>query len=544
MRMSIAPSEDFGGNQPQVIALDHGTNVLYWDAKFYHKKAFSSADWCKHINDYWARLPMGQQEKIWDVYCRIHRIFETTSDPELTMKMLIPLVVELTDLHPIDAMGTFLAFHAPDVILPSDMDDVYTAKQDTPTTREKTYTKPDYQKLLALTLGLRTMIPVWGMFIDHTRGETGTEYKELEAYRLLAPTKYATSEPLEKLRIYVEKNIRPDNTMQDAIMRGVGSEDYPEWLLALVTTRRLCVGDLAPSNPEKNLAKFIYNFIVYKNGNDTSTNFGDPIRKKEFESGDPSNENNASRLEGYKIKQEYSVGEVAILEHFLENLEQVGRHLDPNMDLDLLRRLTQTAETALESVILAPGPRVLAQWVMSPILAPSAMMHLSKRMVIRAMALSQTWLWEHGHKQLACLATAAPADGGSMMMLSGSDSKARLTQELKDQMEKLFPYTRVSSSRQRTKPTLTGEVSVNALTQLLGQNDWRLTLPKDMVDSIQLPHLQMRYSCPYEVRVLLAQLLVEVVQIKPPVSIAEDYAANGVRPYAPRIGHSSPANLV
>ena len=83
---------------------------------------------------------------------------------------------------------TFVGFfHGSDTIhIPVRLEDTFVHSDERPMTRDKTYTKPDYVKLIGLTLALRPMIPIWGEFIERTHKETGTSFKEYYAYLLMA----------------------------------------------------------------------------------------------------------------------------------------------------------------------------------------------------------------------------------------------------------------------------------------------------------------------------------------------------------------------
>lgn len=512
MKMSIPPLQSITGGRYEMI-IEHAGRQLSWDVGSFHKDVFNGKyDPCTHINAYWARLPGVRQEQIFQIYEQIRTIFEDGVNTSQMIDALVPKIKELCDEHPIEELSRFIAFHAPDINIPNTFQDQYVPNEDQPRTREKTYTKPDYQQLVTLALSLRIMVPVWGEFINLTKNETGTNFKEFYAYRLLAQTKYVHSPAMEKLRTYVEHNIKLDRSMASAILVGVGSEDYSEWLMALVLVRRLCVGDISGIEVNSNLVTFIYNFIIYKVSGNTSTSFGEKIHLKEFETGDNGNEQNASRIEGYKIKQESSIGDMAILGFYMENMVQVAQQLKPDIDLKLLEQFTKSA-SALQTNPLGDGQIALTQWVLSPVISPRGIPHLNKKQAIAAIIVAQTWLWEMGHLQLSCLVSSVGSNN-NQAHLSGSDGRARIPKELLEQLAQLYPFAKVSSAKQRTKPVNAGVMSIDAVASMFGQRDWILTAPDAMVTQVNGDAQKRRYACPYDIKFLLAQLVIQLAQTR------------------------------
>lgn len=513
MEMSIVPTSTSSRGRAE-LKIEHGGRELFWDVGCFDKRCLSgSYDLCKHINGYWARMLPARQEKVFGIFQTIRTIFEDGSSTSAMINDLLPQIAALFEEHSLDEVGHYIAFYASDIVTPTTFMDAYTPNEDRPSTREKTYTKPDYQQLVTLALALRVMIPIWGEFIHRTWSETGTNFKEYHAYKLLSQTKIVHSPPMEKLKVYVENNIKSDKSMASAIVGGVGSEDYSEWLLALVLVRRLCIGDIsgyASGDAQlTNLVTFIYNFIIYKVSGNTSTSFGEMIRNKEFESGESSNEHNASRIENYKIKQESPIGDMVILDHYMEDPLQVALQLKPDMDVALLNELL-TAADQLQTEQLWSGQIILTQWVLASVLSPRGIVHLSKKKTISAIAVAQTWLWERGHFELACLISSIASNNKDQLQLGGNDSRARIPKDMMEQLLQLYPFTKVSSAKQRTKPANAAVEAIDSVASLLGARDWILTVPDAMAAKVTGNQSLRRYSCPYDIRYLLAKLSIEL----------------------------------
>lgn len=512
MEMSIVPTSSTSRGRPE-LKIEHGGRELLWDVSCFDKRAFDGRyDLVKHVNGYWSRMLPARQEKVFGIFQTIRTIFEDGSSTSAMINDLLPQITALFEEHSLEDIQHYIAFYATDIVTPTTFMDAYTPNEDRPSTREKTYTKSDYQQLVTLALALRVMIPIWGEFIYRTWNETGTNFKEYHAYKLLSQTKLVHSPPMEKLKIYVENNIKSDKSMASAIVGGVGSEDYSEWLLALVLVRRLCIGDIsgyaAGDAQLTNLVTFIYNFIIYKVTGNTSTSFGEMIRNKEFESGESSNEHNASRIENYKIKQESPIGDMVILEHYMEDPSKVAMQLKIE-DMGLLNQFL-AASAQLETEQLYQGQIILTQWTLATVLSPRGIPHLSKKKTITAIALAQTWLWEQGHFELACLISSIASQNKGELQLSGNDSRARIPKDMMEQLQQLYPFTKVSSAKQRTKPTNPAVEAIDSVASMLGARDWILTVPDAMAIKVTQNQSLRRYSCPYDIRYLLAKLAIQL----------------------------------
>lgn len=507
MKMSIVTSK---GMPARLEAeLEHNGEILSWNISAFDKRLFTNHDVCKHINSFWEKMPYLRQEKIFGIYKRMHSVFENYFETTELCQQLVPLTSELCNEHPVEELSHWIAFYASDIIVPEKFDEVYIPSDERPGNREKTYTKPDYRGLVSMTLALRVMIPVWGEFIYRTKGETGTNFKEMFAGQLLMMSKLAHSSPMEKLRIYVDSNIQTDKPMSSAIIGGISSEDYGQWLLNLVLVRRLCVGDIGGLDPQTNLVAFIYNFMAQKLTGNNNSSFGEMIKDKPFESGDSSSDHNASRLEGYKIKQEAPMGDMVIYDHFMENPFHVGQLLMPNMDMELLRTFLHHTQ-ALGQERLSSAQIILTQWMLKPVISPRSIVHLSKKKTISAIAVAQTALWQTGHKELAALIGAIATGNGNETQLGGINPSARLHKEQMDELIKLYPYNKVLSTKQKTKPINAAVAAIDSVVGMLSQRDWILTLPDQHTALVTGNASLRRYTCPYDIKVLLGKLVIEL----------------------------------
>ena len=252
---------------PTEVTMYHLNNEIAWNIALFDKTSSVDKDGIsdaydifEFINVYWSYISVAEQNKIFDCYCRIRTVFDNVWDTTELTRQLHVLIAELCSYHDLDQIKQWIIFHA-NIIIPDNFSDVYSEKYETTMTREKTYLRRDYEGLLALSVGLRIMVPVWGEFVYRTKKETGNNLKEYYAFKLLELSNFKNSEPMERLKIYVECSIPQDKSRAGAIINAIASEDYSTWMLALIAVRRLSVGDVRGIIAGSSLITYIYKFI-------------------------------------------------------------------------------------------------------------------------------------------------------------------------------------------------------------------------------------------------------------------------------------------
>lgn len=499
----------------------HNGQELKWGVALFEKIERAGSftgefDIFEQINAYWSYLPQSKQDKIFDVYVRIRAVFDGLMDVfgdevrntrDLT-KALYPLVKELYDLHDLADMRHWYSFHA-NLPLPSGagLKESFEETREQSGTRERTYLKEDYRWLVVLSVAIRAMVPVWGEFIFHTRKDTGTTFKEYYAFKLLSYANIFKSEPMERLRVYVEHTLPQDKSKESAILGAISSEDFPTWVLGLVVVRRLAVGDVRGVDPNSSLVTFIYKYIGQK-VKSHDNNFIGMVKPKQVEGQAQEGENNLSKLEGYKVKQEIPAGDISMMSFDMSNHVKMATVVCPDLDLTLLHASLRSVR-ALETEQLQAVQITLTQWVMAEAIPPRGLLHLSKQLVIDAIAIAQACLWHRGHYELAGLISATTQVNNGEISLGGGDSRARIPLEVKAQLSTLYPHPRRQTGKQKSaQPISPGEAAVNAMAVDLGQNDWRLTLPPEWVAKLTGSKSNRRFTVPHDIKIKLANLVI------------------------------------
>lgn len=493
--------------KPEII-ISHADEELSWNISSFDRDSFNDFNVFEHINNYWASLTKENQTKIFSIYREIRNAFDEIWDRNKLTTELYNLVAKLLDAHAIDDVHHWILYHS-QVYFPNNLESEYVNLTNSPGSREQTYLRDDYTKLVALTLVLRTMIPIWGEFICRTKQEAGTIFKEYYAYQLICKSKLAYSEPIQKLTTYIEYSIIPDKSKAASIIGGISTEDFPIWILGLVLVRRLCVGDISGTNPKATLITFIYKFITQKiKGNDN--NFAGMIKDKIFEESSSEGDANISKLEGYKAKQEIPAGDIVLLEYSMRDLNSLAFKLAPTMDLSLLNKALETTQIINNNVVYDPQI-ILLQWVLKPIISPRGILFLSKQTIVRLMALCQSVLIHRGHFALAGLSTAIVNTNTNEIQISGVDSRARIPKELLDLLGQYYPFTKRTGGKLKPlKPLNQAQNSIDSMAEQLSSYDWVLTLDEALLSSVTEGSTNRRYVIQHNIKIKLAELVIEL----------------------------------
>lgn len=509
-KFSLLPGE------PSEVILEHVDEnkrlvTINWNIALFDKMSFSGDfDIFEQINGYWSHLPPATQDKIFNVYLRVKEVFDSIWEGDDLTKSLYGLVGELYTYHDLNDVRHWQKFHS-GLAIPEGLRETFAVSHETPGTRERTYLKEDYHWLVTLSIALRAMIPIWGEFISRTKKESGTIFKEYYAFRLLAQSSIVNSEPMERLRVYVEHSLPADKSKSSAILGGISSEDFPLWVLGLVVVRRLSVGDVRGIDPNSSLVTFIYKYIGQKvKGHDNS--FVGMVKDKPFEGHGQEGENNLSRLEGYKVKQEIPAGDIAIIGYYAGNMNELALKICPDINLDLVRQ-SEVTTRALSTEQIWPAQIALIQWVLSPVIPARGLQHIPKTTVMRAMAVTQALLWHRKHFELAALLSAIQTQNDDELQFGGTDSRARISKDQLEELDKLYPYSRRPSGKQRVvKRVNPAEESINSLAGKFSEHDWKLTLPAEWVGQVTGNKNNRRYFVPHNIKVLLATLAINLAK--------------------------------
>lgn len=515
MKIELDPLKSLGQS---TLKLSHGNESSFWDVSAYYQRSGEKTPALEdnmifdEINNYWAQLSPDRQTQIWNTYQQARQILDTHYDIKALLRPLKAVAKQLYDLMPVSEIAYWAKFQK--IRLPNTLKDTYEAR-DIP---EQTYLRQDYEGLVVLAISLRPMLPIWGEFISATHKETGNAFKEYQGLHLLKDSTIMESEPMQRLRVYVnafvERSQQPALS-SSALLSGLGSSELPTWILALTVVRRLTVGQISARDDNSSLISNVHQYIQNnlksldrKVGVQKFGGTGKVVDKKKPEQ-NPEDQK-ASIVELYKVKQEVPDGDLVILNVATENVPLMMTTVDANIPEDKLQKCLDCV-AALEHLPIEPHLFTLAQWIMSPYMPARGVPHLSKSALLRVFALTQAALWHWGFYDLAVLATATPLPVRDDEMRAGLEGRARIPKEIMEQLVAKWPHFRVGRGKQVTqRQQNVVSRAVDKFCDMIAANDWQLHAPTELLQlSSRFPNTK-RLTVPQDIRAHVAQLLLQI----------------------------------
>lgn len=429
-----------------VITMEHRGQTLTWNIRTF-RSVKVNANFVTDINGYWAKLPLEQQDAIFNLYQQIADAFESIEATRRLDEALLRLVAELFKYHPFeDIMKYYHSFSR--IKLPTDLKDGY-GRKDTP---ELTYLRNEYYELLGLAIVLKIMVPIWGTYISIIAAETGTNFKEYRAARLLQRASIVNSNAYKRLYnyIYTYWEGYTEEHSGAAIVAGLDGSQVPNWLLGNVLIRRISTTGLLQANdpsPPEMIISAIYNYIDYLTKT-MDKQFGGRINEKGLENSSASDDDNTSVAENYKIKQEISEGLIVTHElHLINNAHGILQRLDPTCPVDNLRQVQHLCQSFNNTDVFQPTllSKALTMWVLDPVVTAKMIDYVNYNAVLSAHMITYTLLKHWGYHSLALLlfAQRAPNDVAQYSV------KLQITDEQMDVLDKIYPHAPNTNTKRK-----------------------------------------------------------------------------------------------
>lgn len=296
-----------------IIRIDHDNETpMIMSAGSYSTAAIIPRDTLfKELNEYLATWSDERQDRLWKLYVSVHaNLTNSDINTETLTDNLADLVEQIYQLATYDNLKSWV--YRADLQYPEDLSDTYQEYGPRGRNyRERTYIKNEYLELVALALGLRLMIPIWGLYIQLIVGRSGNYYKEAEAVDLLDQSGVKDWPPYVRMEEYVAASVDGEASLS-TLMGGLSSDKIPAHLTSLALVRKIAVGPLSVSNDKESLARILFNYVTGTHGRlDTRfTGATGPIIAKRLRSNDE--EDNSSVWDMLNQTQDITDGDKMI----------------------------------------------------------------------------------------------------------------------------------------------------------------------------------------------------------------------------------------
>lgn len=474
-----------------------------WDVTIFERTRFSTVvDVFRDVNAYWAYIGPVRCATIWNVYKEIYSVWEQVPDLHRLTSKLIELCARIYAEMPAEEIEHWVKLHG-NVRYPEGLKLIHDPEDRLP---GRTYLRSDYQGLIVLTIALRPMVPIWGEYMMRVKENVGSVWKEYIAMKLLTESTLSKSAPMERLKLYIEACLTttPINNSA-AIVRGLGSAELPDWLLAFVVVRRMAVGDIDAHKEHGSIISNIWGYVSNAI-KDLDRKFGGGLKEKRPE--DANIEDEGSLLESYKVKEDISAGDVAVFSVYTENIHAMTLRLDPTIPPQLIDKCIHMT-MPLTNLNIKLYHKTIVQWVMamSYVLPAKSIPCLNKQALLRTMAATQAALLHWGFVELAALLTAEAVPHQKDTFIT-TDARVRVSAEITEQLNALYPH--FNQTDKTVKRANYAGIAITAIQKEIAGSIWRVNMPAEYRKQIPTMDNRSQMTCPPNLIEQLSHLTIKL----------------------------------
>lgn len=484
MRIEVAELSN-NNKSIQAIALVRGSQRIVWPTPGYKSASIVDREALfDELNALVAKFPEEKQQQLWDIYMDVRQTLDTVFDHDALNDRLKDAVKDLYGVITYPDVRSFV-YRSGMVSFPSNLKTEYSDNdRRTRNYEERTYLKEEYVDLVILVLAYRFMIPIWGEYVTLVTKKSGNLYKEHDAMKLIQRSPLAEWAPLKRLRSYVEFSIDDNRIGLSVVFGGLSTVELPKHLMSLAVVRKLAVSPLTPKTDSDNLVKILYNFVTGTNGR-MDSRFGGNIGAKRLikENGE---EDNSSVWDMYKINQDIPDGDKILIEVFTENAPLMASKIFDVPDVKTLDQkkvaVCLKAANKLDELEIYPHHLAMTKWVVGKVIPPDGVEALSKKALLRSMAVTQAILWELGLFELAMLVTASKVEMDEDMLFTPIES-SKIEKPLIERLHAVYPYWRQETGK--LDPNKRTNVAIKAIDKICKEantSEWASNAPAEIVE--------------------------------------------------------------
>ena len=464
------------------------------------------------LSNYWESLTDPEQDAVYNLYKQLQDVMDTVMDKDERGVLITDISSKLM-LYLTSSKLKFWISNNPDIQIPQDIPEECVENIDRNVTRDRTIIRKDYLEIIAMSLAMRAMVPIWGEYVPTIRNEAGTSHKEIYAFNLLRNTEYYFCRAVEVITKYIEATVKEDKFNPNILNQGISSEDYGRIMMCTTCVRKVSIADISGRLTVPNVIKLIYKSIVSKIQN-LDRDYESGIKNKDDESRSESKGNEENKLsvwERYRIVFDQDIGTVTELNHSAQNFSVIVSKLGLLDQRELVLRCLESSKQLINKPLEEPQLTIL-KWVIRDAVIPQAIPYVETiETIATLMGLVQAKLWMEGHKYLAILSTCYKRTNTDGILIPAPGSKDHIPKELKDAISLIYPCREKTLDRRDSakEANLTLQ-SIDELTIGLSRFVWRPTADVQFLQEIFPGDKIVRVPIRPSVKIDIANLVLDV----------------------------------
>jgi len=488
-------------------------------------------DMFQHINAYWSRLTIAQQEAIFLKVREIHFIMENTYEPTQLIEQLQPRIKELLDYHKFDSVKWWLLTLG-GVVIPQTVTETYLGAEQTPGSRAQTYIRSDYEELITLSTILRVMYPIFMHFVYKCSRVVGSERKEMFAYMLMNQSYLVDHPSMHRIREYIDGCLAKRSQQRiGLIFNGFCSEDIPSYILSSLVVKKICCGDVrgasasgaTGSNGSLSLPhvmwQFLDGFITRRNG-DAGSRVTEKTTLSAAANSNGADEGGVSRMEAVKISTKLSIGDQAICRYSGSRIYTLAKRMDARLSDEILSVCQSSCEKALASGLLHPSKLMLVKYIFSRSISSVSFDVMHKPELIKCIAAAQALLWLSDNRTYKALAAILGArinssEDSDVLSMNGSTNRTRVPVATVTKMVDIyrsFVPTSANTIEEKVKWMRNSDVmmALSALSGQITRSEWVSALPPEWIMQVTGNPMDTVIAAPPDTLTTLCELVIDI----------------------------------
>lgn len=435
----------------------------------------------KFLNSY---LTEEQREELFDIYYDISGYFHSAGglDGQFSKgnsqlnTLLCKSIAKIFEIVSFEDLRDYLVT-SPDIRLPPEVTSDYnTDDKITGLYKIRTYLLSDYLDLLAVTLGLRLLLPIWGQYLSIAEKEHGVKWKEYACYQLLYSSKFYCAPAFDRLLRYVETNLQEhlnDVVMMAAVVNNLSVEEIPTYIMGFAMVRKLAIAPITPNIDRDHLMKILFNYIDGKFEH-LQEGFDERVVDKSRGRKD-TQDDNSSVYNIYKMKESVTIGAMKIYQLYIDGHENVLGRIHPEYDVQKYNKVKEYVDT-LDYLPTAEQSAIIG-WIIASVVPSVLLDRFDMKSLKSTLIIAQTFLWDKGYPDIAVFLTSEFTDNGIVSTVP----RVQMDNDLQRRLEVISPYMLPPTKDER----ITYNIPTKQLDDLVREivhRDWLVQGPDALIE--------------------------------------------------------------
>lgn len=362
--------------------------------------------------------------------------------------------------------------------IPSDIKEDFTGEY----SQSRTYNRPKYKSLIALSVTSRLVVPVWGQFSLIRKPVVGANRLPNPLMKMLIGTSLIDSDQFRDFELYSNSTVEAGTHAPELVAGGFGTEFNMTINLAANFVKKVATGLNLASN---DFARNIYNFTANR-GPYNDAQGGDLVYMKT----DIGHEEEKSKMEKYSLREQMSQGDVAMIEYYLDTCERVMREICPDIPKELWVKASQLAKH-LDQVDFHPNEVNIriSQWVLAYVIPPKVLSYVGFMYQRRTIAAVYYILVYLGFPALAALSLSVESVSADGVVLSYMVTRQPMPKDVSDQLATYYPL------KPRAKENNMAILAINNFYTLLNNTVFEVIANQEVLDYLTKERILNRHLC-------------------------------------------------